>query len=249
MNNSIRIAICEDDQSDAAYLRKLIRECMEKAKITLYASGTSFLASQPAQRFDLVFFDIYMEGMDGIATATAFRENDEECGIVFTTISSSHMPEAFDVNAEQYLIKPVEKSKLERVMRRRLRTLSRKEKTCLISAKGRVLELSLNDIIYVEVYDHNCLVHTPNDTIDMGTSMRIDTFAQLLPEPQFLRCHKSYIVNMHYVESIDRDFKMKNGHIVYIRRGDVSKCAKALDLWRLYDAGRDEDEWLSEKSY
>jgi DNA-binding LytR/AlgR family response regulator len=104
-------------------------------------------------------------------------------------------------------------------------------------------EILHDHIYYVEVYDHNCLVHTSGGIIETGASMTIEDFVPLLAPPRFLRCHQSYIVNLSYVESIGRDFTMKNGSTVQIRRGDLAKCRNymsELNKWRLLEAGREE---------
>lgn len=236
----LRIAICEDSNDDAKGLQSLIMASCVATEISHFESGDAFLASRPAGRFDLVFLDIYMEGISGIEVAYTLRKMDEACGVVFTTTSEDHRPEAFDVDAEQYLVKPVDKVKLEKVLRKRLAVVRNTRETCSVNERGRRVEVVLDHIYYVEVQNHNCLVHTADRVIETGSAMKIDDFELLLPPPRFLRCHKSYIVNMSYVESVGRDFIMKNGQTVYIRRGDIAKCARELDRWRLYEAGKDE---------
>jgi DNA-binding LytR/AlgR family response regulator len=238
----LRIAVCEDADEDAERLRRLIEESVA-AEITRFESGAAFLASRPAGRFDIVFFDIYMGGVSGVEAARVLRETDEDCGVVFTTGSEDHRPEAFDVGAEQYLVKPVDGEKLNKLLRKRLSLSERSRKSCPINAKGRRVDIPHDRICYVEVRDHNCFVHTAGEVIDTGTTMTIEDFVPLLPPPRFMRCHQSYIVNLSYVESVGRDFTMKNGDTVYIRRGDLPKCKKykrELDRWRLMEAGRDE---------
>lgn len=237
MNITLKIAVCEDEEQDARRLISLIEKSGVSTVLTRFESGGAFLASRPAGRFDLIFFDIYMGGITGVEAAKALRETDEDCGIVFTTTSEDHMPEAFDVGAIQYLVKPVKKDKLEQVLKKRVRSVESARRTCSVNAKGQRREIAFDSIYYIEVYNHNCLIHIGEGVVDTGSCMTIDDFLPLLPSPRFFRCHKSYIVNMSYVERVERDFVMKNGCTVYIRRGDVKKCAEALDRWRLMEAG------------
>jgi len=97
--NTLRIAICEDEDGDAGHLCSLIKSSVIAAEVSRFESGETFLVSNPAGRFDLVFFDIYMRDVSGVEAARALRELDDACGVVFTTSSSDHMPEAFDVGA------------------------------------------------------------------------------------------------------------------------------------------------------
>ena len=239
--SALRIAVCEDTDRDAEHLCSMIEGSNTDAEISRFRSGGDFLASRPAGRYDIVFFDVLMGNLSGVETARAFREIDGHCGIVFTTSSEEYRADAFDVEAEQYLIKPVNKEKLLKVLWKR--APEQRRKSCPVNVKGRYKNIPLDDIIYIEVQNHTCFVHTTEGIIDTGSTMTIENFTALLPGPRFMRCHKSYLVNLSFVESIGRDFKMKNGDTVYIRRSDYAKCRRyerELDKWRLAEAGRDD---------
>ncbi len=187
----------------------------------------------------MVFFDIYLTGISGTKAASHLRSIDEHCGIVFTTTSEEHMLEAFDVGAQHYLVKPVERKKLERVIQKRVELLKWLRQVCSIPLKGGKKEIPFNEIYYIEVQNHNCYIHTKNEVIDAGTTMTIEGFVALLPNPPFVHCHKSYIVNLSYVKAINRDFEMINGNKAYIRRNDVRKYTKELARWRLFEARKE----------
>jgi DNA-binding LytR/AlgR family response regulator len=238
--NALRIAICEDSDKDAKHLSSLIKESGTNAEVSFFKSGEAFLDVQPMGRFDLVFLDIFMGGIMGVEVARILRNADDRCGIVFTTSSEDFRAEAFDVGAAQYLIKPVVKEKLFKVLKKR--KPDRRRKICTISVKGTHIDIPYSDIMYVEVKNHNCIVHTVDGEISTGSTMTIEGFMKILPDSRFMRCHKSYIVNLSFVKSVDRDFLMKNGDTVYIRRSDLVKCKKwesELDRWRLDEAGKD----------
>jgi len=242
--DKLRIAICEDMDADAAHLHSLIETSGIAADVSRFESGEAFLASRPVGRFDLIFFDIYMDGMSGLEAARLLREVDEDCGVVFTTTSEDHRPDAFDVGAEQYLVKPLDREKLDKLLKKRLALSRRISKTCQVNVKGQRVDIPLDHIYHVEVRNHNCLIHTISGVIETGSTMTIEDFIPLLPPPRFIRCHRSYIVNLSYVQSVGRDFVMKNGHMVYIRRSDLARCRQyeqELDRWRLAEAGRDEE--------
>jgi len=236
---TLRVAICEDVERDATELSALIRGSGVVAEVNCYASGENFLASRPAGRFDVVFLDIYMSGISGVEVARQLRESDEDCCIVFTTTSEDHRPEAFDVDADQYLVKPVDRSKVDRVLIKKLKVSSSTRRSCVLYAKGQRMDVPHDDIHFVEVQGHNCFVYTADSVIETGSSMKFGDFEALLPPPRFMRCHQSYIVNLSHVERLERDFIMKNGRTVYVRRGDLAKCRqyeRELDKWRLAEA-------------
>ena len=243
----LRVAICDDDDNDAARLRSAIEESGVPAEITCFTSGGSFLASHPSGQYDLVLFDILMGDIIGVEAARVLRESDEDCSVVFVTSSEDYRPEAFDVGASQYLIKPVDREKLYKIIRKIKPKNGAGEKggSCIANVKGERMEVAFDDIMYVEVKNHNCFVHTKNGVIETGTTMTIKEWQQHLSQPRFIRCHKSFIVNLSYVKAVGRDFTMANGDTVYIRRNDIAKCKNyksELDRWRLDDADKDEDQ-------
>ena len=111
----MRVAVVDDLRMDVENLRGMLdRRLPSGTFIDLYASGEAFLASQ--SRYDLIFLDIVMEGMDGIETARQFRARDMDCLIVFLTSSREYVWEAFPMHAFDYLVKPVEQERLDRVL-------------------------------------------------------------------------------------------------------------------------------------
>jgi len=234
--NGLQIAICEDSHDDTKHLLSIIKSLADGAAVFCFSCANTFLKSGPEARFDLVFFDIYMESMSGIDAARILREQDDKCTIVFTTNSRDHALDAYEVYAEQYLLKPVKKDELERIFEKYYKKTKHTREACSVNVRGQLIDIVFDSILYVESFNMNCIVHTKDGVIETGASMTMNVFEQLLQPPRFMRCHKSYIVNLQHVEKVERDFIMKNGDIVHIRRGDLPKCKKfkhELDKWRL----------------
>ena len=123
----MRVAVVDDLRMDAENLRGMLdRRLRSGTFIDLYASGEAFLASQ--SRYDLIFLDIVMEGMDGIETARQLRARDMDCLIVFLTSSREYVWEAFPMHAFDYLVKPVEQERLDRVLEEAQRALACQER-------------------------------------------------------------------------------------------------------------------------
>ena len=104
----MHIALCDDEENALLLLREMVQAFCEKkrleAVIDLFSGGEDFLAS--AQRYDILFMDIYLPGMNGMeaaerAGALALQQ------IVFTTVSREYAVEAFRLNAAHYLTKPL----------------------------------------------------------------------------------------------------------------------------------------------
>ncbi|MDE5596381.1 MAG: response regulator, partial [Lachnospiraceae bacterium] len=105
----IRIAICDDEKNIRTYLRKLVRKQDLESEITEYASADEYLAD--GAEYDLLFLDIELNGsgMDGMSIARQIRgmELDRQPIIIFVTGYEKYVYDAFDVDAFQYLLKPI----------------------------------------------------------------------------------------------------------------------------------------------
>ena len=235
---ALRIAICEDVPADAALLKEFIRQSGMAAEITVFADSGAFLRFSPSGKFDLIFMDIYMSGASGIDAARVLRQNDKLCQIVLVTASTEHALEGYGVDAMQYLVKPGGvTAESVRVVLERARRVKEKlaAEVCTVVADGQRHDIPLNTILYAEIYDKNCHIHILNASgrKTVVTLMRFDELAVMLTPPRFLRCHRSYIVNLEHVAKIRDDITMNTGDIVYVRRGDHAKCKQALNEWRL----------------
>ena len=106
----MRIAIVDDLETERAQLKtrlaRQLRLCGAEAELLEFESGESFLAAEKEQRFTAAFLDIYMHGMSGMDAAKELRKTDTDCLLVFTTTSTDHALEGFQVRALHYLVKP-----------------------------------------------------------------------------------------------------------------------------------------------
>lgn len=106
----MRIAIVDDLAKERASLHLRLEKILNLrsvcAEILEYESGEAFLAAEKEQRFTAAFLDIYMDGMSGMDAARELRKMDTDCMLVFTTTSTDHALEGFQVRAMHYLVKP-----------------------------------------------------------------------------------------------------------------------------------------------
>ena len=97
----MRIAIVDDLETERAQLKtrlaRQLRLCGTEAELLEFESGESFLAAEKEQRFTAAFLDIYMHGMSGMDAAKELRKTDADCLLVFTTTSTDHALEGFQV--------------------------------------------------------------------------------------------------------------------------------------------------------
>ena len=208
----IRIAICDDEQNIRSYLAALIRREDSSCRISEYASAEAYLAA--GEDYDLLLLDIELGGgagspgsMDGMALARRLRSlpPDRQPLIIFVTGYESYVYQAFDVEAFQYLVKPVDEGRFADVFRRAAEKLSVLEKqrrrTLLVQYAGSSRVIPLENIHYVESHGHKLLLHLKEGTVEYYG--KIGELEQELGG-QFARIHKGYLVNLRHVEEYAR---------------------------------------------
>lgn len=236
MQEPLSIALCEDSPEDAAAMRAYIDQSGYPALTECFASGEAFLKGFEKGRYHLIFLDIFMGGISGVATAEAIRAKDSRVALVFTTASRDFTLESYRLNALLYLEKPARVEGVLYALELAWALRERRE-VCTVYAKRKRMEIALCSIHYIEVIDHTCIIHLEDGTVE--TDMRMDDFARILPPGRFLRCHRCYIVNLDHVAGVERDFIMKNGEIVYIRGKDIKKMGDAYKRYLVNKARED----------
>lgn len=231
MDKSLRIAICEDFAEDAEHLRNCIEQGGIGAGCRIFSSGEDLLASFSAGLYDVIFMDIYMNGMDGVEVVRKIRETDENAVIAFTTTSPDHTLESYRLGVLKYLEKPVTKKDVAATMEMAL--LKRKSASYIsLLIDGKQREISIDSILYFEQQNHAVTVNLTYGVLRTSQTVKLNDIEAQLPSPPFLRCHHSYIANISYVQNLDRELKtftMKNGDKVYIRRQDLKKAKDAYE--------------------
>lgn len=224
----MNIAICDDLDSDRQALIHMIKKyCNDynlEIELFTYENGSQLLSDFELGKFKLIFLDIYMNDknhLTGIEIAKQIRIQDKESIIIFMTTSKDHALDAFEVDAMQYLVKPVGFDKIKHIFDKCQKLFSKNMRFIEISSEGLSLKILLKDIYYIEVYNKTSFIHTNLKVISTYTSL--SNILELLGGSPFLRCHRSYIVNMYYIDSIcTNDFLLKNGDKIPIRKNDTS---------------------------
>ncbi len=216
----LNIAMVDDDpemlqelsQSVNAYMHRRSVQC----SVRLFASGTEFLSRM--QYFDLVFLDIQMDGISGMDTARDIRIHGLAEYIVFITILSEYVYDAFDVEASDYLLKPIDYERFERMMGRICGHFQRPRKPCLrITSRGNAFRcIFFADISYCEAVNHKIQIHTKDTQIEC--CLKINDLGKRLDD-RFFQCHRSYLVNLEHVCGYEDGLVLlKNGERIPVSR-------------------------------
>ena len=227
----MNIAICEDTSADSERLGDYIREYCDAhaylAKIRFFTSGEALLEAVRPGKFDLYFLDIILPGLSGVEAARQIRAIDRDCFLVFVTVSRDYTPEGFEVAAAGYVLKPVNREKLTLAMHNCRSVFERNSRKLEIPYQGETLKISVADLLFVEVYDKESVFHMKRGNII--TRLPLGEVSELLGGAPFLRCHRSYIVNLNYVVDMRKDcFVIRSGDLVPIRKNGRREVRIAL---------------------
>lgn len=239
----LHTAVCEDDPDDVKTLLSILQRSEIPTETAVYSSGEEFLGEYRPGKYDLIFMDIYMDKITGVDTVARLREMGDPVPVAFITTSRDHALESYRLEALKYIEKPLKgRAVLELVQFARLK----KEHTprLLYKRNGREFSLPFERILYAEQKDHMVYLYlTGGDTVQVKE--RLDTMEPRFAGQPFLRCHKSYLVNLSHVAELDRElmvFVMKEGHNVYIRRESMGNARKAFEEYLFAAARRMNDE-------
>ncbi|HEX7113663.1 MAG TPA: LytTR family DNA-binding domain-containing protein [Steroidobacter sp.] len=234
-------ALVVDDEALARRrLAALIRDVPWARQVGEASDGVAALEAIEQCSPDVVFLDIHMPEMSGLEVVDRLRSLPRPPAVIFTTAHDRYAVAAFELEALDYLLKPFSASRfmiaLERVRRAhaqgRVGALERARS--VLAAPGAPLErifvreanavvpLTLADVLRVEAQDDYVSVHTQRRSYLM--TLRLHELEQRLPNPPFIRVHRSHIVNLDHVERITGldssrfEVRMKGGDVVPVSR-------------------------------
>lgn len=221
----MRIAIAEDKTDDGSRLVSDLSRWTAENNIplipppALYESGEALLEHFAPKKYDVIFLDIFMEGMDGMETARCIRETDRACRLVFITTTTEFAVDSYDVDSSWYLVKPYSYDKLSQALARCGADYLEQNQCLAIPGKQGGQKLLLHQIVWTEYINRQICVHLENGE-ELYIRMRQSEFAdRLLVYPYFCDCMKGLLVNLEFVEKLDGHcFLLKNGQILPISR-------------------------------
>lgn len=194
------IGICDDEISVLVTMRRMVKDyCGRnavKAEIRLFASGAE-LAAQ-AEDLDLLFLDIEMPGLDGIAAGKILRKKNPHCKIVMVTCRDDRMREAFQLEACRFLSKPFDEEAFAEAMEGFGQSMAGCEKIELWEMR-QLVRVRQREIIYVQTFDSYTEFIVGNRL--MRSEKSLSALEEELDPKLFFRVNKKYIVNFRYIDS------------------------------------------------
>lgn len=226
----LHIAVCDDDKGQTAFLSNLThvwareRGCTVNTVSFPSAESFSFCYAED-QSFDILLLDIEMGGMNGVDLARAIRRVDRTLQIIFITGYMDYITDGYDVEALNYLLKPVTGEKLFPVLDRAAERLRRRENALVLEADGETVRVPLREIRFLEVLHNYVTVHAEKD---YTVKRPLSDLEQKLDD-SFFRTGRSFIVNLRYVKKATRTAVfLADGASVPLSRGLYDKLNQAI---------------------
>lgn len=234
----IKIAFCDDDMEVLHQMNELLdRYRVERNEDITYAAFQSpfelLTEIEKGIRPDILFLDVVMPGQNGMDVAKGIRQYDTNMKIIFLTSSPEFAVESYSVGAYFYQLKPIWEESFFRLMDAVLAECEKKKKNSLIlRSKDGITRIDLQQLEYCEVLGRKLLFHLENGAVLESAGSLDDLAGQLMQYSNFFRPHRSFLVNMEYIQNISsRSIKMVNDAEIPIPHG---KCSEIKNTYMEY---------------
>lgn len=236
----MRLIIVEDLEMDRKTLANLLhKECARRKEgldLSFCSSGEEFLERYRPKSCDGLFLDILLGGVTGIETARKVRQSEPRLPIVFTTRERDYAVDSYDVQAVDYLVKPLEAEKVSRCMARMRECLSAPAFLSLleISSWGHAssVDIPFDVILYARYGNHIVDVHTTQGVFCTRLSFQ-DFVARLPSTGRFCVCGRGLVVNLSQVRQVgDGELWLKNGEALPFSRSRKRELQQTYTEWQ-----------------
>lgn len=207
----LHIAVCDDNVDDLSNMIELIdlyrTSRYLNCEYAVFSNGLDLISAlEKGEQFDIYCLDIMMPGFTGIDAAREIRSFDKRASIIFFTSSPEFALEGYSVRAVNYILKPVSEEKLFATFDELLDRIKfeKEEDTIIVKSKEGVQKIVLASLVFVEVIGRNVLYHLWSGKVIECREAFAPVCDQLMKYEVFMRPHRAYLVNMQYINTIDK---------------------------------------------
>lgn len=217
----IRIAIVEDNE-DAAnklseYLQRYAAENGEQFTYSRYSEANTFLEERE-RTYDIVFMDIMLPGISGMEAATRLRRSNTQTILIFVTNMTNYAIKSYEVDALDYIVKPFTYKRVVFKLRKALQMVSAGEgKLLMIHDHPGPVQLSSNEVYYVEIRQHHLTYHTVRGEYTETGSLK--SLREELAPYHFACCNSCYLINLKHIFRV-------SGLVLTMTNGDELKISQ-----------------------
>ncbi len=216
----IHIAICDDEKHMVDHIKALVSDFFRKKNreihLRTFLSGKELLSYNG--QIDILFLDVQMKGMDGMETARKLRADQFRGILIFITVLKEMVFQSFEVQAYDYLVKPVDEKQFEKTMERLYVSMQNTGEDSLLVQKGYEGRIILKDeIVFCEVIDRKIYLNLASGEV-VDYYERIENLETKL-DSHFFRCHRSYLINLKHLKGYKNGTAcMDNGREIPVSR-------------------------------
>ena len=217
VQKTMKFAIVDDEKKATdlieTYIARFMTENHFEIQTSVFHNPENFLEAY-TKDYDLVFLDVEMPGLNGIETAKELRRMDGNVVIMFITNMAQYAIHGYEVEAVDYVLKPLSYADFAMKVQKALRYIARNEDANVkLCTKDGMIHLAVSDIYYIEVRSHYLIYHTTREEYMVRGVMK-ETEEQF-SKYHFARCSHGYLINLKYVQSV-------NGNIVTVAGEEIT---------------------------
>lgn len=235
----MRIAICDDDKGTCVELEEIIRKAdIENTKmhIDTYHDGEGLLKDfTNGYIFDIIYLDIELPGLNGVRVGEVLREqlHKHRLDLIFISQKGSYCEQLFDLEPRRFYRKPLDETKILLDLKKIIKEKSDYPQSVWYENNGREYRIFLDDVLYVEAREKKVYATDCRGQI-IVLKKTLTEWEDIFCKGHFLRCHKSFLVNMDYVSSYSRtEFVMSNGTSIPIGRKYEKITREILNSYKM----------------
>lgn len=241
----LNILICDDNREQVELLNKHIQN-FESTKIKIsfsihstYSSIEAFKYIESIKKVDIAILDIEIDETTGIELAKRLIEKNTNILIIFETNYDSYAYSAYEIEAFDYLLKPISYDKFAKTFNKVLKHIAKNNflkkymiPKLTIKFKGEISQISQKDIIYIEKVGKKVVIYTNNKSYEYNINLK--DLENILHKDLFIRCHSGFIINTDYITAYKKSLVyLCNKFVVPVSKANTSKILNFLEnkLW------------------
>lgn len=217
------IAACDDCAQDLSALSALLERWQKERQTPLqfrtFRSASALLDSAEREPFTLYLMDIMMPGISGMSAAKELRALRSDADIVFLTSSPGFAYESYSVHALDYLLKPVEEAALFAILDRLDQQERRPQEGFTLRSGAALLRVPFRQLAFVEVTGRRLHFNLADGNVYDITGTLSEYEPLLLTREEFVRPHRSYIVNLYQIAALaPKEIRTFSGKVLPVSR-------------------------------
>lgn len=205
----MRIAICDDNKDELSLISSILDAYQHERDVPIsyctFHSATELLSTIKIGAYDLYLLDVMMPAVNGIEAAKEIRSFDKVSHIIFLTSSPEFAVASYSVKADNYLLKPTSKERLFFALDDIKENVNRqKQAAIVVKSNDGIQKILLSQLVYVEALDRRVVYRTASGKVVECVSQFSEVCGELLNYSEFIKPHRSYLVNMSYIDTIKK---------------------------------------------